>query len=310
MNSQAFRSAFTLVELLVVIAIIGVMVGLLLPAVQAAREAARRMSCSNNLKQISLSTLNFHDTHRKLPYASLDRQPKETTNTYSTGFIHLLPFLEGESIARRWDHSQPRNSAQDVDGDGYSNALLQQLMIPAYTCPSMSPPSGPLGGSENRGPCSYLFSSGTPDVQLYAYWSLYGLTSPPQFDGAVIPIHSEATTPTSTNRRQTKLADLVDGTSNTFLLGETDFMPRGVPSIEMGGVWAYGFIGYTFGSTFHPFNKHNNSTTIFGAFRSQHPGGAHFAMSDGSVQFVAESIDTLIYKAMSTRAGGETAQLP
>ncbi len=87
-------------------------------------------------------------------------------------------------------------------------------------------------------------------------------------------------------------------------------MPRGVPSIEMGGVWAYGFIGYTFGSTFHPFNKHNNSTTIFGAFRSQHPGGAHFAMSDGSVQFVAESIDTLIYKAMSTRAGGETAQLP
>lgn len=304
------RAAFTLVELLVVIAIIGILVGLLLPAVQAAREAARRMSCSNNIKQVALSTQNFHDTHKKLPYATLDRQPNETVSTYSTGFIQLLPFLENDAIARRWDHSQPRNSAVDSDGDGYTNAILQQMKIPTYTCPSMTPPSGPLGGLENRAPSSYLFSAGTTDAQLYAYWPYYGMSAPPAFDGAVIPLHSVTTTPNSPNKKATRLADLVDGTSNTFLLGETDFMPRGVPSIEMGGIWAYGYIGYSFGTTFYPFNKHNNTTTIYGAFRSQHPDGGHFVLNDGSVQFVSEQIDTLIYKALSTRAGGEALHLP
>ncbi|MCC6510697.1 MAG: DUF1559 domain-containing protein [Pirellulaceae bacterium] len=310
MSSRGLKNGFTLVELLVVIAIIGILVGLLLPTVQSAREAARRMSCSNNIKQIALATQNFHDAHKQLPYATLDRQPRETTNTFATGFIQLLPFLESDAIARRWDHSQPRHSTVDSDGDGFTNAMLQQMKIPTYTCPAMSPPSGPLGGVENRGPSSYLFSAGTPDSQMYTYWMFYGLSAPPQFDGAVIPLHSTVTTPTSPNRRQTRLADLVDGTSNTFLLGETDFMPRGVPSIEMGGVWAYGFIGYSFGTTFHPFNRHNNTSTIYGAFRSQHPGGAHFAMNDGSVHFIAEQVDNTIYRALSTRAGGEAIQLP
>ncbi len=302
------RRAFTLVELLVVLAVIGILVGLLLPAVQAAREAARRISCANNLKQIALATHNFHDVHRKLPYASLDRQPKETTNTFSTGFIKLLSFLENDAIAGRWDHAQPRNSTLDTDGDGYTNFLLQQMKIPTYTCPSMTPPTGPLGGAENRGPSSYLFNAGTPDAQLYAYWSLYSLPAPPKFDGAVIPLHSRSTVPNSPNQQETRMAEIIDGTSNTLLLGETDFMPRGVPSVEMGGVWAYGFIGYSFGTTFHAFNRHNHTTTVYGAFRSQHPGGAHFAMCDGSGQFVAEQIDPIIYKAMSTRAGGEAVQ--
>lgn len=304
------RTAFTLVELLVVIAIIGILVGLLLPAVQAAREAARRVSCANNIKQVSLATQNFHDARRTLPYATLDRQPGDSTSTYATGFIQLLPFLEGDAIARRWDPRQPRHSTVDSDGDGTTNAMLQQMMIPTYTCPSMTPPSGPLGGTENRAPCSYLFSSGSVDAQLYAYWSFYGFAAPPVFDGAVIPLHSASTTPTSPNKKPTRLADLVDGTSNTFLLGETDFMPRGVPSIEMGGIWAYGYIGYSFGSTFHPFNKHNNTTTIYGAFRSQHPGGGYFAMNDGSVHFISQDIENVIYKALSTRAGGEAVQLP
>ncbi len=310
MYAGTTRRAFTLVELLVVIAIIGILVGLLLPAVQAAREAARRMSCSNNIKQVALSAQNFHDTHNKLPYATLDRQPKETVATYATGFIQLLPFLESDAIARRWDNTQPRNSTVDSDGDGYTNAMLQQMKIPTYTCPSMSPPSGPLGGTENRAPASYLFSAGTTDTQLYAYWSHFGMPAPPAFDGAVIPLHSATTTPNSPNKRATRLVDLVDGTSNTFLLGETDFMPRGVPSIEMGGIWAYGYIGYSYGSTHHPFNKHNNTSTIYGAFRSQHTGGGHFAMNDGSVQFVSENIDRVIYRALSTRAGGEVVQLP
>lgn len=301
---------FTLVELLVVIAIIGVLVALLLPAVQAAREAARRTSCANNMKQVVLAAQNFHDTTQKLPYAVLDYQPGQTTATYYTGHIQLLPFMENDALARRWDPNLPRNSTVDNDGDGFTNAILQQMKIPTYTCPTMVNPTGPLGGTENRAPCSYLFNAGTVDCQLYAYWSFYGLTTPPIFDGAVIPLHSSVQTPNSTNSRPTALRDITDGTSNTFFLGETDFAPKGKPSTEMGGIWAYGYIGYSFGSTFWPFNRHDNTTTVYGAFRSQHPGGAHFANCDGSVRFLPQTIDNVVYQASSTRFGGEAVQLP
>jgi hypothetical protein len=105
------------------------------------------------------------------------------------------------------------------------------------------------------------------------------------------------------------MASISDGTSNTFLLGETDFKPQGVPSTSMGGVWAYGYIGYAWGTTYNPFNKHNNTTTVYGAFRSEHTGGAFFAFVDGSIHFVNDSISPYTYAAMSTRAGGEVASL-
>jgi prepilin-type N-terminal cleavage/methylation domain-containing protein/prepilin-type processing-associated H-X9-DG protein len=300
------RSGFTLVELLVVIAIIGILVALLLPAVQAAREAARRTSCVNKLKQIALSTHNFHDTYQVFPYAVREKQPNETLNTYSTGLIQLLPFMEGDAIARRWNPKLTRNDPTDPDGDGFSNATLQQLKIPVYTCPTMTPPSGPL--PENRGPCSYLLSSGSVDVQMMHYPTM----PEPEFDGAIVPFKeflSDGVTP-SVNNKTTRMADLVDGTSSTFLAGETDFAPKGMPSTSMGGVWGYGYLGYSWGSTFLPFNKHDNTATVYGAYRSQHPGGANFALCDGSVRFVQTNIDTVIYKAASTRNSGEIVTLP
>lgn len=310
MSRSVARRGFTLVELLVVIAIIGILVALLLPAVQAAREAARRTQCVNNMKQVALAAHNFHDARKAFPYAALDRQPNETTSTYYSGFIQIMPFLENDNVAKKWAPNLPRNSTADPDGDGFTNAMLQQMLIPSYTCPTMVLPSGPLGGTENRAPCSYLWNAGSWDCQLYAYWSFYGMSAPPIHDGAVIPLHSPATTPNSPNQKPTGFQSLTDGSSNTFLLGETDFFPRGVPSTEMGGIWGYGYIGYTFGSTFWPFNRHDNTTTVYGAFRSQHPGGAQFAFCDGSVAFVQDGINDLVYKGLSTRSGKEIVQLP
>jgi prepilin-type N-terminal cleavage/methylation domain-containing protein/prepilin-type processing-associated H-X9-DG protein len=300
------RGGFTLVELLVVIAIIGVLVALLLPAVQAAREAARRMSCSNNMKQVALATHNFHDTYNKLPYATIDRPPNLNleVNTWATGLMQILPFLEGDAIAQRWNPEQPRNSTDDSDGDGYSNAILQQMMIPTYTCPSMGLPSAPL--AENRAPCSYIFCGGSQDSSLLHYANYYGVPEP-AYDGAIVPVITAAE---SSNRRVTRLADIIDGTSNTYLLGETDFAPAGVPSTSYGGVWAYGYMSYSWGTAFHPFNNHKNTTTVHGAFRSEHPGGGHFALCDGSVRFFAQTIDTVTYQGLATRAGREVVQAP
>ncbi len=309
-RTQSRRHAFTLIELLVVIAIIAVLVGLLLPAVQKVREAASRMKCQNNLKQIALATHNYHATYQVFPYATLDYQPNDATATYVTGFILILPFLEQDNVAKRWNPLLPRNDASTETTLGSSNSSLQQMLIPTYVCPTMTPPSGPLAGAENRAYCSYLFNSGSPDAELYPYWSFFGLSQQPVYDGVVIPLNNPARVASTANKSPIAVAGITDGTSNTFLVGETDFEPQGVPSTSMGGVWAYGYIGYSWGTTFNPFNKHDNTSTVYGAFRSQHTGGANFAFADGSVRFISDGLDNTTYRALSTRAGGEVVNLP
>ncbi|MCP4083001.1 MAG: DUF1559 domain-containing protein [Planctomycetaceae bacterium] len=299
----ANRAAFTLIELLVVIAIIGILVALLLPAVQQVREAARRTSCKNNMKQVVLAAHNFAGAMKVLPYATRDRMEGDDSDTWSTGFIQIMPFVERDDIASRWDAAERRDSTLDEDGDGYSNFQLTQLEVPTFRCPTMTAPSAAL--QDNRAPCSYLFSAGTPDVALLHYAIFYGLDEP-EFDGAIVPTRTDSNDVLSANyKAKTGMESILDGTSNTFFLGETDFSPKGVPSTEYGGVWAFGYIGYTWGSTHHPFNKHDNTSTVYGAFRSEHPGGASFAMCDGSVRFVGEDIDSVLYGELATRAGGE-----
>lgn len=308
------RKGFTLVELLVVIAIIGILVALLLPAVQSAREAARRMQCGNQLKQISLATHNFNDTYKEFPYATRDRLEGDDGNTWSTGFIQILPFLEADAMAQLWDPDEPRNSTVDTDGDGWTNALLQQETIPTYLCPSMVMPSGQLGAAENRGPSSYLFCAGTHSPVMLHYGA-YFPGGEPAFDGAIVPVKTYVAPPFGAgpnHRKPTKFRDIIDGTSNTLLAGETDFMPRGLPSTDMGAVWAYGYIGYAWGTTDRKLNDHDIPTTAgtYGCFRSQHPGGVQFAIADGSVRFLPETIEHSVYQAVSTRAQGEAVSLP
>ena len=308
------RSAFTLIELLVVIAIIAVLVGLLLPAVQKVRGAAARMKCANNLKQIALATHAYHDANDRFPYAVMYYQRGESTASYASGWILILPYLERDDVAKRWDPNLPRNSTADPDGDGYTNAALQQLPIPTYTCPSMAPPAGPSGGSlgaagENRAPSSYLFSAGTPT----GYEATYGAYANAACDGVVVPIRNKAYSadPAQADRggnSPVRVAGITDGTSNTLLAGEGDFKPAGVPSTN-GPVWAYGFF-YNWTGTVHPLNKRDGSSSAnYGAFRSEHPGGANFALADGSVQFVRDSVAPATFAALGTRAGGETANL-
>jgi prepilin-type N-terminal cleavage/methylation domain-containing protein len=306
MRSRNVRSGFTLIELLVVIAIIAILIALLVPAVQKVREAAARLQCQNNLKQIALATHNFHDANKKFPYATIDRQPGETTATWSTGLIQILPYLEKDDVAKRWNPKLPRNSALDPDGDGYTNAGLQQMLIPTYVCPSMNPPIAPL--AENRAYCSYLFSAGTQDVSLLHYAASLGVPQP-AYNGAIVPVLDPAYNAGTPNTQATRIASITDGTSNTFLVGETDFKPQGLPSTSYGGVWAYGYIGYAWGSTHVPFNKHDNATTVYGAFRSEHTGGGSFALVDGSVRFVSNSITPAAYLAYGSRNGGEIASL-
>ncbi len=302
--STSLRSGFTLIELLVVIAIIAILIALLVPAVQKVRSAAARTQCLNNLKQVALATHGYHDANKRFPYAVRDYQPGQTTATYVTGLILILPFLEKDDVARRWNPKLPRNSTDDSDGDGYSNATLQKMLIPAYTCPAMTPPSAAL--PEERGYTSYLFCAGTPDVTGFHYGT------EPAFNGVIVPVKDSgiATSSASPNLDvQVTMNVVTDGTSNTFLVGETDFKPKGVSSTSMGGVWAYGYIGYAWGTTFHPFNKHDHTATPYGAFRSEHEGGANFAFADGAVRFIASSIPTGTYAALATRAGGEAAGL-
>ncbi len=300
------RSGFTLVELLVVIAIVGILIGMLLPAVQMVREAARRTSCLNNMRQVALSTHNFESAFQAFPYATRDRLVGDDSDTWATGYMQIMPFVERDDIASRWDPQERRDSTNDNDGDGFTNAMLTQMEIPTFLCPAMNPPSGPL--RENRAPCSYLFSAGTQDVALLHYARYYGIPEP-QYDGAIVPTRTDLNDTASANyKAETGMRSISDGTSNTFFLGETDFMPRGVPSTEYGGVWAFGYIGYSWGTTHHPFNKHDNQSPVYGAFRSEHPGGANFAMCDGSVRFTAGSIDRVLYDGLATRAGEEVVE--
>jgi prepilin-type processing-associated H-X9-DG protein len=292
---------------------------LLVPAVQKVRAAAARTQCINNLKQIGLAVHNYESSNKKLPYAVLDYQPGWSgSGSYDSGFVLILPYLEQDVLARKWNPNLPTSSTDDSDGDGYTNAILQKMPLPVYTCPVMSPPSATFGGSlgssdaVSRAPSSYIWCTGTPT----AYMSRYGSWASLPSDGAIVPIRNAKFDPVNGSAQFDKagnapvrLVTITDGTSNTLLVGECDFQPAGVAS-TYGPVWAYGYL-YNWSGTAYGINRRDGlDDANFGAFRSQHDGGVNFCMADGSVQFIAQSIQQQVFTALGTRAGNDIASIP
>ncbi len=228
-------SGFTLVELLVVIAIIGVMVGLLLPAVQSAREAARRMSCSNNLKQIGLALHNYHDTYGRLPFreggtsGSADGGSIGTTlqsnQNRASGFTMLLPFIEQTAL---WEQiSQPlvhNGVTYPPFGDTPSDASVYPPWatdIATYLCPSS--PATKLVAVGNYGLCHYAFSGG--DSSMFITWR-----SPSTATNARTRVRG----PVGYRANNNKFRDILDGLSNTIAIGESTTSLGG--RLVLGGV--------------------------------------------------------------------------
>ncbi len=294
------RPAFTLVELLVVIAIIGVLVALLLPAVQAAREAARRTQCANNLKQLGLASHNFHDTLGFLPPAFIGDN-SDTPNGWATWGALVLPYLEGGNQFAKWDVTR-RASMQPPEA--------YQPQIKAYTCPSRPIPVLSLND----------FSS--PGGSLSDYAACFGTDADyTSSNGALIPnmphvadVNGETVVVKWSG--QTRFADILDGTSNTVMFGEKHIRPNSLRgknedrSIFSGVRNTHRRMlgkGLTKTDQLRPLMPANAQTPAQAnsAFGSAHPAICGFVFCDGSTRVLRNNtdLDTLTY--LATRAGGE-----
>lgn len=318
------RSAFTLVELLVVIAIIGILVGLLLPAVQAAREAARRMQCSNNVKQLGLAFHNYHDTHRCFPINFAWRGipgggggGPAIANTGKSWLQMILPQIEQINMFNRIDFSVGlEGTAPNI----LQNQEIANTVVSAYLCPSdgehnegrlgdrsdiMVTPPGTwavtnykacAGSNWNAGTFAWV-NSGATGVGGRNAGNSDGLNA----GNGVLCSNQNNTNPI------TRMAELTDGTSNTFIIGEA------LPAWSSWNWW-YNPNAVT-ATCAVPLNRVLRVPKNIGnwpdnySFASRHTGGGQFGLGDGSVRFVSENVDTAVYRAYATISSGEVATL-
>lgn len=266
------RTAFTLVELLVVIAIIGVLVALLLPAVQAAREAARRIQCSNNLKQWGLATQNYHDIYGAIPIGI-------TLPGQWTFRAMMLPQLEQQNVADNIDYRYWPNCFAYSAFAGARNPSDDS--VDAYYCAS----------DPNQRKIYRNYANA--DYMPTEYMGVSGGRSDTAFnnDGAYF-VNSNI-----------RLADFLDGTSNTLLMGE-----RGIPNDLYWGWATCGATSYdVFVSMQYGFQKGKPTDLVsLSHFWSYHPGGTQFVRADGSVLLLKYTINYNTLVATATRSGGET----
>ncbi len=312
-------SGFTLVELLVVIAIIGILIALLLPAVQAAREAARRMQCTNNLKQVGLALHNYAQALRSFPPGCIvsvggpsafdpwGEAAQTSTGSHGTSWmLQILPFMEQASAHKQWSF------ATSVTG----NAAIAQLDMPGFYCPSRrnevrSEDQPRLrntswqGGGNDYGGCAgggrtFTESGNKPFVASAADTWQNSLRS-----GMFIP------------NKAARFNAVQDGTSSTIMTGElqrlTGTTSSTPPAQQSQDGWPVGGSATLFSTTDHdwgstyPGGMNNN---YFESPGSRHSGGANFGMADGSVHFLSENIDRQLFRLLGSMADGEPAQVP
>lgn len=310
-----FRHGFTLVELLVVIAIIGILIGLLLPAVQSAREAARRVQCANNLKQIGLAVHNYENSLRSFPVGSFGC-------CWGSWMVAILPYIEMKPLYDQYNHN---GKWDDPDGSyrysGSLNLPVTRMRIAAYTCPSDTPAdetnwSGITSHNYgvnygNTGFVNNLSPIG-PDGQK----DTHGV----KFLGAPFTIADNV----GGRVQAFKIASITDGTSKTLMVSE---LIQGHEHDLRGFAWwgfGSGFMTYLSPNSNQPdvmqssgycnneasrnppcVGPHTASLPMTWASRSRHPGGVQAALCDASVQFFTEEIDMDIWRSLGTSQGGE-----
>ena len=265
------RRGFTLVELLVVIAIIGILIALLLPAVQAAREAARRMSCTNNLRQIGVGMHGYHSALGCFPVGGIEHRWMINTATGKpfgpagrqlAWSALLLPYVEQSATYGKLDFSKAFDAAENAD------AAAAVLSI--YICPSV-PEGGQL--QSGRGPCSYGGIYGE---------RITGPNSPPK--GVML------------YGRAISIPEILDGTSHTLVISEDSEFED--------GQWINGQ------NVFDQAFAINQAPAFENDIRSRHPGGANGLFCDGSIRFLTEVMELNTLAAICTRAGEEVIETP
>jgi prepilin-type N-terminal cleavage/methylation domain-containing protein/prepilin-type processing-associated H-X9-DG protein len=345
-TSKLRQKAFTLVELLVVIAIIGILVALLLPAIQAAREAARRMSCSNNLHNLAIGVLNFENAKKRLPHShcmwELEFEGKNPGSAWAgppkgslhpdnggpgyTGkgwMVEILPQMEEQPLydvimqgLKNSTGEKKFSIAGPALGNGMGHGSIRKHLeqqLPWLTCAS-DPSARPSNEKFFWAPVLI----GTTSYMGVLGDNVIGIDQTSHQDGTPIDCHNNlnlVNTPKGCTGLffrtaywfKFKLKDITDGQSKTFLVGEVVVsQDKHDAALFSDGEWA---------SCNIPLNFFMLDETKVGdwwelrGFRSLHPGGAQFALCDGSVQFVQDSIDHKVYRAMSTRSMGETLSL-
>jgi prepilin-type N-terminal cleavage/methylation domain-containing protein len=303
--STSHKRGFTLIELLVVIAIIAILVALLLPAVQQAREAARRSTCKNNLKQIGLALHNYNDTHRTFPYGHMEVQPGNYSSTAPYLTYHwrdtwahqILPFVDQATLYQKYTED-PATHVHIV-----SNPAVYKAVVPVYLCPS--DPSAP-GGADTvgRSQGSYIGCAG--NVATTTGKNLNGVFS---------------------ENSKTQIRDLKDGASNTILVSEIVIRGRAAATTYWGCPGCYGIGGahgemtfstqevpntsiadqnYTCKSTTWPNAPCvSNTGTKYNYARSYHVGGVHTLLADGAVRFISSNIDRPTFQHLGDKNDGQ-----